>query len=555
MNTLQIFKENRFKDNKRRLIISTLLFASSTSALALPPLPLNVPVIPIADMTPGKPTYRTSAEIEQWKAADNRTAMKEHAWRLFAGLMQPVFDDNGTTIRVYDTWYTLDEAVPPLNQKFIQFQNTLTSNSNAGKNSMPTLTRPKAILRSLAPPGQQFAHGSASTISPSSHPTDATLNTIEATQNDRALAESLVSDVKYSTEISRWIVDTLIEPDASGKLVNQYKLKSILAGGASALPFNETRGTMIKPAYTIVKGKGATVIGRWKENISVVNPVSINTIQSPNNANTRVAGERTWTQEAVIVAPGGSLTQHVYGRNGKKLPVISVNDFHYFKIDKAMATALKTGILSELMGPNIGDIKEGDYALLTSMHIATREVDDWTWQTFWWQPKDKQTYAELGVPPDLKRKFLQKDWKPLSYFKIGVGYDYLTPASRATHANEAIISSNPYLEGAFGLPDDLKAVYGAKGKIDGVNIFIRDAQGKAIAPYVHEGNGLKTNCITCHKAAAYPADTLGNLPAGTQGRYPDYGKLTGKEDLFTGRLQTHFLWGVANKVTDRESAP
>ncbi|MEQ1601994.1 MAG: hypothetical protein HOP04_02655 [Methylophilaceae bacterium] len=532
---------------KRKVLISTLLFASATSALALPVLPTNVPVVPLTDITPGKSTYRSVADIEQWKAADNRSAMKEHGWRLFAGLMRPVYSENGETIRVYDTWHTLDEAVPPLNQKFIQFQNTQATSASK-RSGIPQLTRSRAILRSLAPPSQQSPHDATRFTSALALPA-------EATQNDRALAESIVSDVKYSTEISKWIVDTLIEPDTSGKLVKQYKLKSILAGGATALPFNETRGTMIKPAYTIVKGKGATIIGRWKENIGVVNPVSINTILSPANANTRVAGERTWTQEAVIVAPGVSLTQTFYGRNGKKLPVVSVNDFHYFKISKAMADALKTGILSELMGPNISDIKEGDYALLTSMHIATREVDDWTWQTFWWQPKDKQTSADLGIPPDLKSRFLQKDWKPLSYFKIGVGYDYLTPASRATHANEAIISSNPYLEGAFGLPDDLKAVYGAKGKIDGVNIFIRDAQDKAIAPYVHEGNGLKTNCMTCHKAAAYPADKLGNLPTTTQGRYPDYGKLTGTEDLFFGRLQTHFMWGVANKVTDRESTP
>ena len=106
---------------------------------------------------------------------------------------------------------------------------------------------------------------------------------------------------------------------------------------------------------------------------------------------------------------------------------------------------------------------------------------------------------------------------------------------------------------------DLDAVFGPDAMTDGVNIFLRDDTDPQnpvplsynSVEYVHQpANGLATNCVTCHKAAAYPADSLGNLPASTAGIYPDYGRLTGQEDLFIGRLQTHFLWGVANKITE-----
>ena len=100
-------------------------------------------------------------------------------------------------------------------------------------------------------------------------------------------------------------------------------------------------------------------------------------------------------------------------------------------------------------------------------------------------------------------------------------------------------------------------MFGASAAVDGVNVFLRDPNDQPLTyngtTYVHEAPfGLKTNCITCHKAAAYPADSLGALPQGTRGVYPDWGTLTGSEDLFVGRLQTHFLWGVANKITARE---
>ena len=31
-------------------------------------------------------------------------------------------------------------------------------------------------------------------------------------------------------------------------------------------------------------------------------------------------------------------------------------------------------------------VKAGDLALLVAMHVTTKELPNWTWQTFWWEP-------------------------------------------------------------------------------------------------------------------------------------------------------------------------
>lgn len=524
-----------------------------TKADQLPELPKVLSVAPLLDVTAGKPTLVPATDIEAWKASDNRAAMQEHAWRLFAGIMRPVYRDENyspldrnAVVRVYDTWHSIDEALPEKGGEVVDFSQATAASANTPSVTSSKVLSAKNTLRQVDVPNQISHHGGmASQVVDPNKP---------STPAQSLLTAAVVSDVKYSDGIVKFIQDQLMvtETQNGKKVVKDYKLAELQKQGTAALDFTDTSGIMLKPAYTIVKGNGTTVIARWEEDLSTTNPTDADTLTAPLNANTRVAGERTWTQEAVVVPPDLDMPKiPVYGRDGAKLPVVSVNDFHHFKLTEAQAEELRGGILKELMGPNVSNIEAGDYAILTSMHIATREVDDWTWQTFWWQPKADGSVAEdTGVPADIRALFEQDMWKPLAYFKAGVGYSYTTAAGKD------VICSNPYLEGPFGLREALEAVYGTPKDEEGndrlasVEVFIRDNAGKPINPYTRTGNGLKTNCITCHLAAAYPDNTYGKLPADTQGKYPDYGLLTGDEPLFSGRVKTHFLWGVAGKISE-----
>ena len=338
-------------------------------------------------------------EINLWKLLDLRAVEKEHAWRLFAALMQPVYDNNGETVRLFDTWHSLNEVVPPIGQPAIDFNPTNPS-------------RHHSRLHFFDIPSQ------------SAHLSPMMLAARTTKRGSLPFSEALVSDVKYNLPIAKWVKNQLMNTttDASGtEVVASYNLMDkLVSGQAESLNFANIKGVMLKPAFTIVKHQGPTIIGRWEEKQGVVNPYSVNSKLSPLNADTRVSSERTWVKEAVVYPPNtvGQPNPTYYERDGTALdnpdvsgiPVFSVeNDFHYVQLTQAMVDSLKNGILSELMGPNIDNIEVGDYAVLTSMHIATREVDDWTWQTFWWQPIGGETLAQNGVPADLRKLFKKRN--------------------------------------------------------------------------------------------------------------------------------------------------
>ncbi|WP_027584616.1 hypothetical protein [Bradyrhizobium sp. Ai1a-2] len=58
-----------------------------------------------------------------------------------------------------------------------------------------------------------------------------------------------------------------------------------------------------------------------------------------------------------------------------------LNAFYYVQIDAAEAATINT--LSKLAGT--AAVQAGDFQVLVTMHITTKEIANWTWATFWWQ--------------------------------------------------------------------------------------------------------------------------------------------------------------------------
>ncbi|MEQ1544970.1 hypothetical protein [Methyloglobulus sp.] len=519
--------------------ITTALAVVPPTPTTLTPLPLNqpVPVVPLPAAV-----FKTPATINGWianEATTGRTAMKAHGWDLFINLMKPLYkySDGSRYARLFDTWHSLDEAVPD------PTPDPLNPGSNAAINfSTSPIVRPYACF-----------------------------------DGKRSV------DVKYNVPVAQFIRNTTMSVSAGGLVNNYNPLKNKVTSLTQPLPplnFANPQGVMLKPYYTVIKGNGATIINRWDEAQSAVNPLPNQNITTPVNVNfapgITVAAQRNWTKRAIVFPPGvnpATFTGTYYGRFGNALvpqptpaslvgvPVFqAIKDFHYVKLSAANATALANGLPKELKAPMVTNIAAGDVALLTGLHIATREIDTWTWHTFWWEPQVsgglRESDALNGVPADLSAVTPGSNpaYFPLKHFRAGAGYKYTASAA----PNMPIINSNPYLEGHFGNHYELTdpTVFGAS-TITGVDVFI--ARTPALDPpyidwngggvtYVHEGTGLKTNCITCHLPAAYPADSLGQLPSAV-GKYPDYGSLSGTERLFYGRVRTHFLWGLANKAT------
>ncbi len=119
--------------------------------------------------------------------------------------------------------------------------------------------------------------------------------------------------------------------------------------------------------------------------------------------------------------------------------------------DAEIAAARLKGIQSDFP-----DAKAGDRLVLVGMHVATRELENWFWMTFWWHDRPGEGPFAADRPSELKGV-----WRN---YLMNISYDMDDPREPDGTPH---IAYNPYLEGAM---------------LDGV----------------------VTNCMTCHRRASWP---------------------------------------------------
>ena len=86
----------------------------------------------------------------------------------------------------------------------------------------------------------------------------------------------------------------------------------------------------------------------------------------------------------------------------------------------------------------------GDYAVLVAMHVNTREIANWTWQTFWWQPgadtPNSFPGSKAGQPSGLPG--------PSNNYAMCTAYSQTMRPGNATMR----VCFNPYIEIDDGIP-------------------------------------------------------------------------------------------------------
>jgi hypothetical protein len=88
------------------------------------------------------------------------------------------------------------------------------------------------------------------------------------------------------------------------------------------------------------------------------------------------------------------------------------------------------------------DVDCGDTALLVGLHVATKNLPDWTWATFWWDNKP-------DCPPygDHRPDSIGEPWK---HYKMDIALDADIPTERGAGPGAATgpnVCFNPWLEG------------------------------------------------------------------------------------------------------------
>ena len=171
-------------------------------------------------------------------------------------------------------------------------------------------------------------------------------------------------------------------------------------------------------------------------------------------------------------------------------------------------------------------LEKGDYAVLQGMHVTSREIKRWTWQTFWWTPNPENPHFPSSSTIAAERPSQLKS--PASNYAHAPAYSMVIPAQPYTggkNVGNSVYAYNPWLEAGFG---------------PGI---LRDSEpGRYNGRRVLNNVGIQTNCMSCHAQATYhlKKDSL-NAPHYTGDRYVDLGGFE-----FDNMLQVDFLWSIPN---------
>lgn len=109
----------------------------------------------------------------------------------------------------------------------------------------------------------------------------------------------------------------------------------------------------------------------------------------------------------------------------------------------------------------------GNTQIVLGMHLTTREIQKWTWQTFWWTPNTTN-------PPAPSSKTIA-DARPMKLLAMGAPAHYAVALAYSMRSSkgDTVFGFNPYLEASFeGLAGTFQF-------------------------------GMQTNCMSCHANATY----------------------------------------------------
>jgi hypothetical protein len=153
---------------------------------------------------------------------------------------------------------------------------------------------------------------------------------------------------------------------------------------------------------------------------------------------------------------------------------------------------------------NFINFKDGDglIRIVTAMHITTREIVRWTWQTFWWTPDPaKPPLPSSSQIANARPQQLLAMGAP-AHYAVSLGY------SMRTARDNTVFVYSPYLEASFeGLAGNFSF-------------------------------GVQSNCMSCHANAVYPGIGIENAYVGNENV-----DITGSQ--FHSQVRLDFLYSIS----------
>ncbi|TCL00334.1 hypothetical protein BXY66_2975 [Shimia isoporae] len=374
--------------------------------------------------------FEDTSALQDAVSENDRTFVREHGWKLWAGIMQPLEAGNANSWPVWFSWPTGSQAFPQDMAPPEALHPSIRKSQHA---QMARVAPVEAEAPNVSTPAPQYPlpeyvkENFKGAIKVSGSGEESLYDgAFFAFNGDIMIATESMSPAGYDTiwEQSLNKVSTLNWLNENGESVD-YPAEAIFtkhmywpvkAGTLTALPWYN--GTQWDPSFT-----GYWGYELWESVVAV----------DPSNSK---SGDADVSFLFGVQENDGTPME----TRSVTAPIVPIDDLYHHQVteedwalfneaDKAILNAASWWLYEEPFGP-------GDYLVTVAMHVFTKEVPTWTLQSTWWvNAPDTGEYA--ADRPDLPDAV-----GPWGNYLLTQGTE-IYPVS----GDDLKISVNPYIEG------------------------------------------------------------------------------------------------------------
>ncbi len=442
---------------------------------------------------PGFVFPEDSNKINQWLNSTDSASIISHGWGIWAGLTTLTGDSlNGSPLYVYETWQTPEDL-----------QNELRTES--GKSNGLQSETPDDGRQELHEPNQ-FEHAAKN------------IRMNEAKQmGEKIILKNTPPCNQPKFELGVYTTKVTVAYDIpaaqhiiSNKLYDSSALAAMQSKGMTDIPDFPNTSIVIKPTYQIIP-KSKIVDGYF----------AFRVWNGPNYCDSGFDQDQWRGVVFVDINNKSNGNGNLSVEDNPKRTAentYNLNTFIHYTLSDADAKKLGKGA------------QAGDIAILVGMHVTSKEIKRWTWQTYWWTPNP-------DMPPTPSCQYIASK-RPAeitgapAHYAMSIGYTFIwpnQPYSGGNNKGTSIIAFNPFLEAGF-------------------SIFVFYAPGVVQSPSgtVYNKVGSQTGCMSCHALATFDQkvsikNQLGNY-------IPDTYIDMVSDSNFKNRMKLDFLWSIQGSI-------
>lgn len=339
-------------------------------------------------------------------------------------------------------------------------------------------------------------------------------NKIQHEQLDEDQPALTMAFVKFNRPAANFIVQNGYDTKSTLQTLNkQYDAQHMPVTMRQIKPFPR-EAVAIKVTFWLIRQHGLTPVPYW-------NPAY------PAPAKGQTPNHLTWRNCVAADADNrfADGSKQWVNCNGtmQQAPVVHLERFYTYKLkdpnDVAAVASFSKHLSMDTDQEHVvtGPFKPGvgDYLALTAMHVTTKEIPDWTFQTFWWTPFPKTAPFGNDRPASIRA--------PFDNYDMCNAYSVETPMAGNGGPH---ICFNPYLEADLGPTKS----------------YVMNGKTMHADPMA----GTRSNCMACHSRAAWPAKMDPPYVARTSsmGTVFNPGYIPRDAPYYQGITTTDFLWSI-----------